>query len=185
MSFCDKSFEYKIKNFWQVLTHGFNKAKILLSIWVLITHCMQMAAKTFGFHLLESFSVSNCGEKRRMRKKTWGGRGWEGKTRHLPPPHFALLQFYLIRKKKERRQRRLNFTQCSILNLHSLTLGISSFNFIYLWLDNSNLTTRGNNTRHNIRVNRNWVGHMTWTDQWGLNYSETHWRACHRRLGQC
>ena len=142
-----------------------------------------MAAKTFGFHLLEVFSVSNCGEKRRMRKKTWGGRGWEGSTRHLPPP-FCSSSVLFKKKKKERRQRRLNFTQYSILNSHSLTHGISSCNFICLRLDNSNLTTRGNNTRHNIRVNRNWVGHVTWTDQWGLNYSETHWRACHRRLGQ-
>ena len=71
------------------------------------------------------------------------------------------------------------------LTKHLEFLAVTSFMVIYLCLDDANLTARWNHTRNNIRVNRNWVGHVTWTDQWGLNDSETHRRAGQRRLGQC
>lgn len=46
-----------------------------------------------------------------------------------------------------------------------------------LWLDDPNLATCWNDTRNNIRVNRNRIGHVTWTDQWARNDSKTQGRA--------
>lgn len=56
--------------------------------------------------------------------------------------------------------------------------------FCCLWLDDPNLATCWNDVRNHIRVNRNRIGHVTWTDQWRGNDSNTHRRAADRCLGQ-
>lgn len=98
--------------------------------------------------------------------------------------HLSHSSSSISRKKSRAKKTKLQFTQHSILN-SLLHFGVSSCKFVYLCLDDPNLTTRRNNTRNNIRINRNWIGHVTWTDQWGLNDSETHRRASQRCLGQC
>lgn len=52
-----------------------------------------------------------------------------------------------------------------------------------LWLDDSKLSwARWNDARNNVRVKREWIWNLTWTDHWGLNDSETHRSARERIL---